>query len=373
MWDHEIYERTPHLAQGDSDPAAAAMTANSHDSLKAAVIGVIRNGERQADIRVTDYPGELTRADVSALIREIQTQEPIGAYAVDYIDFDLPPPVLSQYTVTLYIVYNHTVRPVITPVSGREKLEEAVHSALRDRRDRLTVEMPYYNAQEHDIENMARLYYYSHPAWAMEYPEVAVSQYPSSGNSLQRIVEFEMIWQSPDSVLRRKTQDTENGAEALLSMLPEFSGSAEEQTAQIVLWLYESLGETVLYDSDAVIPDAAGGRPGGESYTAYGALVNNLAVSEGYAMALKLLCDKLDIDGVVVTGRRQGDGYSWNLLRIGTVWYHIGYDFFLLDDESVPEEFGWDKTHIPAAEPGPWTAEGIRELSAGDPDGPPEE
>ena len=374
LWEREIYERIPHLAREEGALAAAALTVNSYDSLKTAIIGVIRNGESEADIRVTDYPGGLTKQAVSALLTEIQKWEPIGAYTVEYIDFDYTH-ILSQYTITLNIVYRFESRPVITPVSGRRELEQAVHAALRDYKPLLTVEMPYYYAQEHDVEGMVRSYYYTNPAWAAEYPETAVSLYPPSGNSLRRIIDLELVWQTPEEELRQKERDTDDSAGALLQRRPDFmSGSAEEFTAQTVLWLHDALCETVLYDAYTAMLEL-GERPRVDADIAYGALAGGLAVSEGHAMAFKLLCDRLDIDCAVVTGRWKTDGHTWNLVRIGDTWYHLAialdnrgpvpvYDFFLLDDEEAALEFfDWNKNIYPAALPGFWTADAIRALT----------
>jgi hypothetical protein len=378
LWDHEVYEKMTHLTQEDPVPGAAALTANSYDSLKNAVISVIRSGSQQESILVTDYPGTLTNFVISTLINEIQSYEPIGAYAVEYIAFDLKPPVLSQHTVTLNIVYKHRIRPAITPISGRRELEATVRELLRERRTLLTAEMPYFDAQTHDLEGMVRSFYYSNPVWAMEYPEMTVNLYPS-GASLRRIVELELTWSSPAQNLNRKAQNTENAAVLLLSEFPGFNGDHEEQTALTVLWLHDLLCQTAVYDEEsAAMAAGTEERLGGDAYTAYGALVDRLAVSEGYAMAFKLLCDALDIPCIVVTGRWWGDLHAWNLVQIGEFWYHIGvafngrgerpvYDFFLLDDEAARHEtFSWPESHYPAALPAPWTRDTILDLSEED-------
>ncbi|MDR0293619.1 MAG: hypothetical protein LBH95_05640 [Oscillospiraceae bacterium] len=368
LWEREVYEREPHLTQEDS----GALTANSYDSLKSVIIGVIRSGLSEADIRVTDYPGELTSLSLSALLNEIQTREPIGAYAVEYMAY-ASARVLSQYTVSLTIVYKRDTLPVISPVSGGRELEQAVRSALRAYRPLLTVEMPYYYAQDHDVERMVRAYYYSDPAWAMEYPAAAAALYPPSGESLRRIVELELTYKNPPGELRRKTRDTEARAERLLQSLPVFSPDGdEERLARTVLWLRDALCSEVRYDNDtAMLAAATEERQGGDPYTAYGALVSGLAVSEGHAMAFKLLCDKLEIDCLVVTGLWGGFDHAWNLVRIGDIWYHLDaaldnrgpvptYNFFLFDDETaILETFVPDKSAYPAALPGPWSYEAL--------------
>jgi hypothetical protein len=361
LWEREVYMRSPHIAPEDADLSGATLTVNSYATLRNAIIGVIRDGESEADIRVTDYPGGLTSLSVAALLNEIQTDEPIGAYTVDFMAFDLNP-VLSQHILSLNIVYRHEVRPPITPVSGRRGLEEAVHSLLNERRSLLTVEMRYFYARDHDAESMIRAFYYGNPGWAMEYPGVSVTLYPPSGgdrSSLSRIVEAALDWQTPAYELERKSFDTEAHAIFLLSEMPVFTGSAEETDAQAVLWLYETLRDTVQVNREAGEPSR------GDAYTAYGALVRGDAVSEGAAMAFKLLCDMLDINALVVTGYYRGGEHAWNLVRLGDTWYHVAVvpGIFLQSDESeAMESFHWTEAHYPSAPAGPWTEEDVRWL-----------
>jgi hypothetical protein len=261
--------------------------------------------------------------------------------------------ILSQYIITLNIVYKHGVRPPILPAGGRRELEEAVRSALAQRLSALIVEMRIFDARDHDAERAVRAFYYSNPGWAMEYPGVNINLFPPAGSSPGRIIELELDWQTPHAELTRRSRDTEGRAELLLYDMPGFSGSMEEIDAQAVLWLYETLISAVRYDEDPVR---------GVSHTAYGALVRGQAAGEGYAMAFKLLCDMLEIDSLVITGYYRGGEYAWNLVRLGGHWYHIsiapGY-FLISDDDETMEAFHWDKSLYPPATPGPWTVESI--------------
>lgn len=90
------------------------------------------------------------------------------------------------------------------------------------------------------------------------------------------------------------------------------------------------------------------------AHNVYGALVAREAVCEGYAKALKLLCDRYGIPCMVITGNAvTSDGagpHAWNAVRMEDgSWYGIDvtwddqneiyYDFFLIGTESVPESF----------------------------------
>lgn len=98
-----------------------------------------------------------------------------------------------------------------------------------------------------------------------------------------------------------------------------------------------------------------------DSYTAYGVLVNGVAVCQGYAETLLDLATRLGIPCVVVSSNAMS--HAWNMVQLDGNWYHIdatwddptweGYDqckagyvrhdyFLLSDDEMLAmEHYGW--------------------------------
>lgn len=60
-----------------------------------------------------------------------------------------------------------------------------------------------------------------------------------------------------------------------------------------------------------------------EPYTAYGALVQKKAVCEGIAKATKLLLNLLDVKCIVVSGKFDGHGHSWNIVKLDDWAYNL--------------------------------------------------
>lgn len=60
-----------------------------------------------------------------------------------------------------------------------------------------------------------------------------------------------------------------------------------------------------------------------EPYTAYGALVQKKAVCEGIAKATKLLLNLLDVKCIVVSGKYEGNGHAWNIVKIDDWEYNL--------------------------------------------------
>lgn len=94
------------------------------------------------------------------------------------------------------------------------------------------------------------------------------------------------------------------------------------------------------------------------AYTAYGALVEGKAVCNGYAQAMKLLCDLSGVECELITGRADGENHAWNLIRLDDeAWYHVDvtwddpepddperllYSYFNLDDAQMALSHIWD-------------------------------
>ncbi|MBR5578733.1 MAG: chitobiase/beta-hexosaminidase C-terminal domain-containing protein [Lachnospiraceae bacterium] len=57
------------------------------------------------------------------------------------------------------------------------------------------------------------------------------------------------------------------------------------------------------------------------SYSAYGVLVNGVAVCNGYALAYKYLCELQGIECLMVTSDSMN--HAWNLIKLGDHYYHV--------------------------------------------------
>lgn len=101
-----------------------------------------------------------------------------------------------------------------------------------------------------------------------------------------------------------------------------------------------------------------------DAYNAYGALVKGKAVCNGYAQAMKLLCDLCGIECEMVTGMADGENHAWNLIRLDEEWYHtdvtwddpepddpsrILYSYFNLDDTQMEISHIWEGGKFPQA------------------------
>lgn len=104
------------------------------------------------------------------------------------------------------------------------------------------------------------------------------------------------------------------------------SNMSQEQKVRA---LHDYLIRHTTYDESALSRETYATEP---IHNAVGALVNRLAVCDGYAKAFKLLCNKAGIQCEVVLGEASDGagniiGHAWNVVMVDGLWYQIDVTF----------------------------------------------
>lgn len=106
-----------------------------------------------------------------------------------------------------------------------------------------------------------------------------------------------------------------------------------------------------------------------ESYTAYSALINGVAVCQGYAIAMNLLLEEAGIESMIITGYGWNEenksyiSHGWNLVKIQGEYYHldptwndpimeensevVSYSYFNITDDQIQKNHSWEKGKYP--------------------------
>ena len=87
--------------------------------------------------------------------------------------------------------------------------------------------------------------------------------------------------------------------------------------------------------------------------TAYDALIEGVADSEGAALAYQLLCDQAGVECTVVRGTLYGEPHFWNIANVGEDGIRhvdLSAGLFSLTDEELTERgvYEWDRGEYPA-------------------------
>lgn len=290
---------TPHADRPTTAEDPSVLRVENYRELVSAVLYLVSEGEEEGVIQLHNYDGE-EESDLTAACLEVATQDPLGAYAVDYIKHELSR-VVSYYEATLAIRYRRSEeqRKSIVSVNGDQAIREALLAALEDISTEAVLRVPYFFGGEDAIKNLLREAYYAHPALALELPEAQVNLYPDSGR--ERIVEIGLTYSEEAEALREKREEL---AYQVARLLSEREQPAGEKAAKLAL--------EKLWDGGEAVYDPEGGS------TAYAALVEGKADSEGLALGYALLCQEVGISCTVREGERDGERWFWNMVELSS-------------------------------------------------------
>ncbi len=299
----------PHEPFSDEEKDSDVLRAETYQGLVSALLEFVSRGASEGTIRLYNYNGS-AESDLDAAYLELTHQDPLGAYAVDYITYELRR-VMSYYEVELRkIVYRKTPEQMaaIVSVTGVSAIAGELGEVLADFRQEAVFRVSYFDegTTAETIAGMVREAYYETPEAAFGLPEVEVEIYPKEAVGQQRIVEIRLTY----------SQDSES-LHALQATLLERSGTLThvdgakteaEQVAQVAKVLADTV--TLRRGSEPLLA------------TAYGALVEGEANEEGLALAAKRLCDEMGIASHLVRGSLYGAPRMWIVAEAEGGWSH---------------------------------------------------
>ena len=167
----------------------------------------------------------------------------------------------------------------------------------------------------------------------------------------------------PKSRAARMNAELEAKAITIITYIK--SGYNDEYS--LLIKAYEYLQNNVRYDRQEMLANLRGESKNLYSHNAYGALINGLAVCDGFSSAFALLVQKLGFECMVVNGRskhRSADSveHAWNIVQIGNKCCHVdatwdanqfsefgehSYDYFAFDDKEISCDHDWDRKTAP--------------------------
>ena len=334
LLERDYVDVTPHNSNPTSEGDPSVLRAESYQELVNALVYFISQGVETGSIRLYGSSKD-AEADLEAACLEVVQEDPLGAYAVEYIKYNITS-IVTYDEADVQITYRRSREQVASILSAtgttaiRSELEEAMASFAAER----VLRISYFNEDYDYIRSLIRQAYLSTPETALDYPQADVTFYPETGR--QRIVEILLTYQLDQEELERRKQDL-----ALAS---------EEMAA--VLW--NAVGDKGLLDIRRAILDTAAYDPDGGG-TAYHALVERRADSLGLALSMSLLCRQLEFSCQIAEGTLNGAPHSWNLVSTQEGWRHLdlsveteGDSPFLTDQQLEEAGYDWDRDSVPA-------------------------
>ena len=331
MFDGSYHSRTFHEEQGSH--IQSTITATDIESLQAVMEDLVSSGTVNAVINVTDFDDGAVKSSMKAVSDYICTAYPLGAWAVDELSYEIGNSGGMQ-AISVSITYLHSraqIRRVQT-VTDIEAAEAAMGQALSNCDTGIVLLVRQY--EKTDFAQMAADYADRNPNQVMEMPQVLEGVYPEKGAS--RVVELNFTYQTSREALR----NMQNQVQPVFSAARLYV-SGDGSDLQKYSQLYSFLMERFDYSLETSITPA------------YSLLRHGVGDSKAFATVYAAMCRRADLECLVITGTRDGEPWTWNMVCDDGAYYHLdllgtaGGFQELTDDEM--EGYVWDYSAYPEA------------------------
>lgn len=326
---------TPHNPGTKTEQQSDVLTVSNYKMLKNALRTLVQNGVEHGVIHTSQYEADI-EADLPQAVYEIAREDPIGAYAIDYITHDCTL-IVAYYEIKVDITFRDVLTPLdeIEYVGGETEAGRLISRALEDYDDHLTLYATYPGRP--DYAALVQNYCDSHLREHAAEPELTVTEYPADARN--RIVE--LVFSYPAS--RQELQEMQQDVRESLAAAEVYVRYCTSETEKAAL-LFTYLAERFPYQQ-------------GDSRTpVYSALCQGVANSKSMAQSWQLLCDEAGLTCQTVSGMRGSESYYWNIMQLDGGYCHVdilrdllgGGTLRLRYDEDMTGEYYWDQPQTPA-------------------------
>ena len=120
--------------------------------------------------------------------------------------------------------------------------------------------------------------------------------------------------------------------------------------------IHDWIATNVTYDRESF---------GGYDQTDCEAVFDGKAVCNGYSVLAARMLNMAGIDTLFVAGLAEGEPHAWNMVKLGSDWFHLDvtfddpvcglqtcgptYDYFNLNDYEISFDHNWDKSFYPSS------------------------
>ena len=333
-FDGNYHSVSPHQEHGNQ-PDTDNMRASKYTDLLFSLEQMIHFCTENGVINVEQYDQSQISQDMDRAVADIQQNNPIGAYAVKQIRYEIGTSA-GQPAVAVSISYVRTlseIRKVRSPADS-DMAKSFVTAALDECAPELVMYLNDLFIADFGqwIDDYATL----HPDVVMEIPTISVNYYPETG--VDRIVELKFIYQTSRETLRNYQS----------RVLPIFEAaqlyvSGDGSDAQKYAQLYSFLMERYDYQYQTSITPS------------YSLLIHGVGDAKAFATAYAAMCRRAGLECRTVSGTRDGEAWFWNLILMDETYVHLDLlrsnqngAFRTYTDEQM-NGYVWDYSAYPTA------------------------
>ncbi len=329
----EQYE-PPEQELGQED---GKIVVKNYNALKRALLDMAYSGVREGAIVFDSaYDGDTTE-DMASACWTVRTQDALCAYCVENIAYELNK-IVTINEASVYISYSDvTASPEdIQHMSFSSGAENVLKNQMLENSKRVVLLVEHSDYSADDMGAVITGIYRENPTIVPTEPMANVNMF--SGSGTQRLYEI--------SINYGLTSEEMNERSAQLMAIDAFAYLDTDSLSEIqrAYAACEYLMKNCLVSDSSV------------DNTAYSALVQGAANSEGLAFAYVELCRQLDVECRIVYGQLDWQEHCWNIIRLDGSYYHVDVsaaissgaeNSFLKADEDFWGLYRWDLASYP--------------------------
>ena len=313
------------------------ITVHSFKALLSALLGMTYAGRTEGSI-VFDpaYVGDAGE-DMERACRILRTEDALCAYCVENISYEFNKIVtINEANVTIsYSKVSESPKRIVH-LGFSSEAESAILEAFEKGTRTLTLLVERSGFSAEDMAAQVVKTYRDNPTVIPKKPEAAVNVF--SGAGAQRLYEIHIDYGLSTAMLWQCRME--------LEIFKPFAGLDKSSLSEVER-AYAACRYLV---ENCTITD----NP--EENSAYAALIQKSANSEGLAFAYVELCRQLGVDCRIVYGQRDWKEHCWNIVRMDDSYYHVDITQcakggpalgFMQNDENFWGIYRWDVAAYP--------------------------
>lgn len=332
LFDSSYVYQTPHQEESSKTEQDSVYAAD-YTQLCKALADFSESGTKAGIIFVPQYDQSLVETDMPRAIAETLEKNPIAAYAVETIQWELGTNSgLSAIAVDITFTHDKTELKKIQDVANLEAAKTSISKALDNCEASVVLYIEEYESA--DFVQIVEDYADANPNTVMETPQTAVNVYPKTG--ISRVVEVKFTYQNSRDALRTMQGQV---SPVFRSAVLYVSGDAEDNRK--FSQLFSFLMERFDYKLETSITPS------------YSLLSHGVGDVKAFAVVYAAMCRQAGLNCLVVTGTRAGEPWYWNLVEDNGVYYHVDLlqsssnGVFTEKTDDGMEGYVWDYSAYP--------------------------
>ncbi|MCD7748503.1 MAG: hypothetical protein LUH42_00450, partial [Oscillospiraceae bacterium] len=229
LFDKEYYASEEYQAQEqETEDGDAISSISSYAALKRAITSLVSEHVESAQLQFLNYEGTIS-TDISTACWEVKSSTALGAFAVDYISYDLSR-IVSYYQAEIYITYKRSEVQVaaLEETGTAGALAARLDTALRNNETYLVLELSSASITADTVQSYLEAAYYTDPLACPVMPEIEVGFYPESG--VDRIAEITLDYGLDSQELSARREALAQTVEEIAAAVLAGSAATEEIT-----------------------------------------------------------------------------------------------------------------------------------------------